>query len=133
MANVNITKNRTNGIRIWEPVHADELVTFDGAGTLKAGTILARDTGTGELVPFVKGGATTGNGDAKAVLGYELTAGSAESLSARPIIGGRIRAADLVIDADGDASNVDGAVLDELRDYGIVAMDTAQLSNFDNE
>lgn len=133
MPNVEITTNETNGIRILEPVHKDDLVTFAAAGTLAAGTILARDSVSLELVPFVKGGTTNENGIPKAVLGYELTAGAAGTLSARPIVGGRIRAADLVIDADGDATNVDAAVLDQLRDFGLVGLTTAQLSNFDNQ
>lgn len=133
MPNIEITTNETNGIRIWEPVHKDDLITFAGAGTLLAGTILARDSASLELVPYVKGGVTNENGIPKAVLGYELTAAGAGTLSARPIVGGRIRAADLVIDADGDATNVDAAVLDQLRDFGLVGLTTAQLSNFDNQ
>lgn len=133
MPNIEITTNETNGIRIWEPVHKDDLITFAGAATLLAGTILARDSISLELVPFVKGGTTNENGIPKAVLGYELTAAGAGTLSARPIVGGRIRAADLVIDADGDATNVDAEVLDQLRDFGLVGLTTAQLSNFDNQ
>lgn len=133
MDNIEITTNETNGIRVWEPVHKNDVIAFAGAGTLLAGTILARDSVSLELVPFVKGGTTNENGIPKAVLGYELTAAGAGSLAARPIVGGRIRSADLVIDADGDASNVDAAVLDQLRDFGVTALSTAQLSNFDNQ
>lgn len=133
MPNMEITTNKTNGIRIWEPVHKDDVVTFSGAGTLAAGTILARDSVSLKLVPFAKGGTTNENGIPKAVLGYDLTAGAAGDLPARPIVGGRIRSNDLVIDADGDATNVDAAVLDQLRDFGVVALSTAQLSEFDNQ
>lgn len=133
MPNIEITTNETNGVRIWEPVHKDDLIAFAADGTLLAGTILARDSVSLQLVPYVKGGVTNENGIPKAVLGYELTAAGAGALAARPIVGGRIRAADLVIDADGSAVNVDAAVLDQLRDFGLVGLTTAQLSNFDNQ
>lgn len=133
MANIEITTNETNGIRIWDPVHADDLVTFGAGGTFVAGTIMARDSVSLELIPFVKGGTTNENGIPKAVLGEDLVADAAGTVSARPLVGGTIRANDLVINADGDASNVDAAVLDQLRDFGLVALSTAQLSEFDNQ
>ena len=86
----------------------------------------------GKLVPF----ATDGAGGAqipKSVLRDALTAAGAGDLPARPIIGGRLRAGNLVIDADGDASNVTDAILDQLRDYGIVALSTSQLAELDNQ
>jgi len=133
MPNIEITTNTTNGIRIWEPVHADDVVNFAGAGTLLAGTILARDSISLRLVPFVKGGTTNANGVPVAVLEHDLTAAGAAVLSVRPIVGGQIRSVQLIINADGDDSNVDAAVLDQLRDYGIIALFTAQLSEFDNQ
>jgi len=84
------------------------------------------------LVPFVK---TTGTGGAaipKAVLQYEHTSAGAGNEPIRPIVSGVINATRLVINADGDASNVDNAVLDQLRDCGIVALDVKQLAHVDN-
>jgi hypothetical protein len=133
MPNIEITTNRTNGVRIWEPVHSDDAVTFAGAGTLLAGTILARDSVSLQLVPFVKGGTTDGNGVPVAVLDHELVAAGAGTLSIRPIVSGQIRSVQLVIDADGDDSNVDAAVIDQLRDYSIIALFTDQLSELDNQ
>jgi hypothetical protein len=133
MSNIEITTNQTNGIRIWEPIHKDDLVTLVGADVLLAGTILARDSVSLELVLFVKGGSTNENGIPKAVIDYGFTATGAGTFSVRALVGGRIRAADLVIDADGDATNVDAAVLDQLRDFGLVGLSTAQLSTFDNQ
>jgi hypothetical protein len=133
MANIETTNNKTRSLVLWEPVHADELVTFAGATTLLAGTILARDSVSLKLVPFVKGGSTNENGIPKAVLLGELTATGAGDLPCRPIVGGRLRKGDLVINADGDASNVDGAVVDQLRDYSIIALGTTQLAELDNQ
>ena len=132
MSNVTVTKNKVNGIVVWEPVFRDELITFTGIATLLAGTILARDTVSLKLVPYVKGGATNGNGIPNSVLLNELTSTGAGDLPERPIIEGRLRAPQLVIDADGDATNVDAIVIDELRTYGIVGQDVAQLDKFDN-
>ena len=133
MANIEITTNKARGVVVWEPVFKDELVTFGGAGTLLAGTILARDSVSLKMVPFVKGGVTNENGIPKAVLREELTAAGAGDLSTRPIIGGQLRAGDVVIDADGDASNVDAAVEDQLRDFGVTLLTATQLAQLDNQ
>lgn len=100
--------------------------------TVKAGTILARDSVTLKLVPYVKGGATNENGIPKAVLVNDATAAATGDVSVRPLIGGEARLAKLVIDADGDGSNIDAAVVDQLRDYGLIALETSQLAAYDN-
>lgn len=128
-----ITNNVTNGFVIWDPVYQDELITFAGAATLLEGTILARDSVSLKMVPFVKGGVTNENGIPKAILQNELTATGAGDLADRPAISGRVRSAKLVIDADGDASNIDAAVLDQLRDFTIIGQSTSQLAEFDNQ
>lgn len=133
MANIEITTNKARSVVVWDPVFEDDLVTFAGAATLKAGTILARDSVSLKLVPYVKGGATNENGIPKAVLLDDLTAAGAGDLPCRPIINGRLRKGDLVIDADGDASNVDAAVIDQLRDFTIIALGTTQLAERDNQ
>lgn len=133
MANIEITTNDTRSLVVWDPVHDDDVLTFAGAGTLLAGTILARDSVSLKLVPFVKGGSTNENGIPKAVLRVETTATGAGDVPCRPILAGRLRSRDLVIDADGDASNVDAAVLGQLRDYAIVAVGSTERSELDNQ
>ncbi len=133
MANIEITNNKTRKIQLWEPVFKDEKITFAGAGTLLEGTILARDSVSLLMVPYVKGGVTNENGIPKAVLTEELEATGAGDVAARPMVEGLARANDLVIDADGDASNIDDAVLDQLRDYGITGLSTTQLAQLDNQ
>lgn len=133
MPNIQIQNNKTRGIVIWDPVFEDDILTLAGADTLLAGTLLARDSVSLKLVLFVKGGATNENGIPKAVLLNELVVTGAGDFPLRPVISGRLRAGDLVIDADQDASNIDKAVLDQLRDFTIIGQATVQLAELDNQ
>ena len=45
-------------------------------------------------------------------------------------IEGNVRIDKLIIDADGDGSNVDKAILDQLRDYGITPRTVTELNDF---
>lgn len=100
----------------------DELMTFGAAGSVAAGTILARNTTSGKLVPFVKGG-TAGAGEPKAVLTYSVEVDAAGDVAIRAAIVGKVRKQRLVIAADGDDSNVDAAVIDGLRQVGLTPID----------
>lgn len=133
MPNLEITNNKTRGIVLWEPTFKNEIVSAAGADTFAAGTILARDSVSLKLVLFVKGGVANENGIPKAVLAEELVFAGAGDLPARPMVQGEVRTGDLIIDADGDATNIDAAVLDQLRDYGIVGLSTTQLAELDNQ
>lgn len=111
----------------------DELLTFTGAATVIGGTILARDSSSLKLVPFVIGGSTNGNGIPKAVVTHDVTATGAGDIAIRAMQSGNVRAARLVVNADGDASNITAKELDELRDYKIIALDTQELNGLDNQ
>jgi hypothetical protein len=111
----------------------DDVLTFAGADTFVKGTILARDNVSGKLVLFVKGGATNENGIPKAVLTYGVERAGAGDEAVRVLVKGRVRKDRLVIDADGDDSNIDETVCDQLRDYGITPVDTQQLAQLDNQ
>lgn len=111
----------------------DGLLTFAGAGTVVEGTILAVDSTTLKYVPFVKGGTTNENGIPKAVLTYDVVAAGAGDEAIRAGIEGYVRIDKLVIAADGDSSNVDKAVQDQLRDYGITPRTVSELNSFDNQ
>ena len=106
--------------------HREALLTFAGAATAKKGTILAVDSSTLKYVLFVKGGSSNGNGIPKAVLGYEVVATGASDIKVSAIVEGKLNKKRLVIHANGDDSAVDVAVLDQLRDYGIVAVNVEQ-------
>lgn len=116
-----------------DPEFRDETLTFAGSATYPEGTILARSTATGKLVPYVKGGNTDGNGTPKAVLTYGVTRSTAGDLPVRAMISGKVKLERLVIAADGDSSNVDAVVFDLLRAVGIVPLSVEQRAVLDNQ
>jgi len=133
MANLTITNNDLGSVILKDAQHADGLLTLAGADTIVDGTILAVDSSSLKYVLFVKGGSTNENGIPKAVLTNEIVSTGAGDVYARPMISGEVRQERLVIDADGDASNVDQAVKDQLRDYSIVAVSVTELNILDNQ
>ena len=133
MSNITITNNDLGSPILEEADFRDEILTVASAATIKAGTILARDSSTGKMVPFVKGGSTNGNGVPKSIITYEVTTSSAMDVAIRCAVEGDYRLERLVIDADGDASNIDGVVVDELRAYGLTPIDVTELNIYDNQ
>lgn len=113
--------------------HRDDVLTFAGADDFAEGTILARDSVSGKLVLFVKGGVVNENGIPKAVLTYPVSNAGAGDVNIRAMVSGDVRKERLIIDADGDDSNIDAAVIDQLRDYGIVAHNVKELAILDNQ
>lgn len=111
----------------------DGLLTLAGAVTVKEGTILARDSVSGKFVLFVKGGATNENGIPKAILTYSVTSTGAGDVAIRPGIEGQYRKERLVIHADGNSTNVDAVVTDQLRDYGLTPISVRELGSYDNQ
>ncbi len=86
----------------------------------------------GKMYPY----ATDGIGGVQKplmVLTYAITATGAGNEYARPMKEGTVRTERLVIDADGDASNVTAAILDELRSAGISAKSVTDDSVLDNQ
>jgi len=108
-----------------------ELITFTGVATLLAGCILARDTSTMKMVPYVKGGVANGNGVPDTVLLYPVTSTGAGDVMSDVLIRGDVRKERLVINADGTDANIDGAVIDQLRARGITPLTTKQLAVLD--
>jgi len=133
MANLEITNIDVGNVILREADFEDGLLTFTGAATIAAGTILARDSVSLKYVPFVKGGVTNENGIPKAVLTYSVTAAGAGDEAFRAMISGYVRKERLIIDADGDDSNVDNVVRDQLRDYDIVVQNVQELAQLDNQ
>lgn len=130
---MDVTNNDLGSIILKDAVFRDEPLTFTGADTYLAGTILARDSSTDKLIAFVAGGSTNENGIPKAVLTYDVVATGAGDIQIRAMVGGTVRKSRLIIDADGDDSNVDAVVLDMLRDYGIFTEDVQELNIQDNQ
>lgn len=133
MSNLTITNIDTGNVIVKSGVFEDNLLTFVGVATIKAGTILARDSVSLKLVPFVKGGVTNENGIPKAVITYAVTSTGAGDIAVRALIAGVVNKSRLVIDADGDATNVDAKVRDQLRDYDIDVVDVTELNELDNQ
>lgn len=133
MSNITITPNILGNVILKDGEFRDDLLTFADAGTVKEGTILARDNNSLKLVPYVKGGSTNGNGTPIAVLTYDVTATGSGDVPIRSMVRGSVRAQRLVIDADGDDSNVDAVVRDQLRDYSLVPIDGQELNILDNQ
>jgi hypothetical protein len=123
-----LTSINVGSVALGDEAMRDELLTFGGIATVVAGTILARDSVSLKLVPFVKGGSTNQNGVPKAVLGYDVTSTGAGDVPVRAIVSGKLNKQRLIINADGTGANIDGAVLDQLRAYGLVPQDVLQTS-----
>lgn len=133
MANLTITNNDLGSVVHEKGSFRDDLLTFAGAATVVEGTILARDSASLKLVPYVIGGSTNENGIPKAILTYDVTATGAGDVPIRDMVSGAVRAERLVVDADGDASNITAAILDQLRAYGLVSIDVQELNILDNQ
>jgi len=128
-----ITNLDTGNVIYKDPSYEEGLITFTGAGTLAEGTILARDSVSGNFVPYVIGGSSNGNGVPKAILTYPVTAAGAGNVTARPAVKGHFIKSRSVVDADGDDSNITSAIRDELRGYGILLVDVSELNILDNQ
>ena len=127
-----IIVNNDNGSVVIEG-QADRFDTFTApASVVLEGTILARLTATLKLVVFVKGG-SLGAEIPVSVLTYEVDGGGGGDVEVTTFVDGKVDLNRLVISADGDASNIDAAVIDQLQDYGIVALPVSQLNILDNQ
>jgi len=96
------------------------------AGDFATMTVAAADN---DVVIF----AVDGTGGAQVplmVLTYDITTTGAADVAARPMISGRVVRERLVIDAGGTVTD---SIVDQLRDYGIVAESVTQLSTLDNQ
>lgn len=86
----------------------------------------------GKMVPF----ATDGAGGAQIplqIMGYEVVAAGAGNVPVRPGISGSYKLERLVIAADGDASNVTDAIVDQLRHFGLIPLNFTELNQLDNQ
>lgn len=118
------------------------VTTFNEAGLTMAITegstdFVAADTFTmvvvanGKMVPFAIGG-VAGAGVPKAILTYDVSKTGAGDEPIRAMVGGEVRKEKLILDADGDGSNITDAILDQLRDFSIVSADVQELNIADN-
>jgi len=135
MTNLTITNLDLGNVILQEVDSRDESLHFFVDKTIFAGTILARENVNNHLVPFIKGGTTNGDDIPLAVLSYDVigVGGINFEIPIRALIAGKVRKERLIIDVDGDASNVDDVVIDQLRDFSIIAIDVQELNILDNQ
>ena len=112
-----------------------ETVAFAGTDTFVYGTIFSRSTASGKLALYVKGGATDGNGVPVAILLESSInrTGSGDVTGVLVLTSGKVRKDKLVIDADGNSTNIDAVVMSLLQSQGIsvtTALDHAVANNF---
>jgi hypothetical protein len=123
MANYDVTTNRYGGsIALDQAVHRDEVLVFAGAGTVLKGTLLGRVTATGKLKPMATA-ANDGSQNAQSVLTYDVTATGAGDVAIRAMVEGQVNRNRLIIALDGNGTNITPAILDQLRNFGIVPVD----------
>lgn len=132
MANLTTTNVDLGNVVLEGVADHDGLFT-NVIGITKAGTILARIISTGKFTPFVKGGVADGNGIPKAVLTYDVEHLAIGDVAVRVLEVGKVNFNRLIILADGDNTNVDETVRDELRDFGIEVQNVQDLSILDNQ
>jgi len=134
MSNITITNIDLGNVILKDAQFNDDLLTFTAADvTVLSGTILARDSVSFKLVPYVKGGVTNENGIPKSVLTYDVTSTAIGDVSIRDMVSGSVRSNRLIIDADGTGVNIDKVVLDELRDYSLISIEVQELNILDNQ
>lgn len=131
MANLIKTNVDVGNFQLGDNAFKDDTYVFTGALTIEEGTILARLTASEQLVPFVIGGS----------LGAEIPVGiateqiivtGAGTPPTRILISGKVRKERLIVQADGDDSNIDQIVRDELQQAGIQAINVKELQILDN-
>lgn len=83
----------------------------------------------GNFQPF----AVTDPEPPSAVLTYAVTRSTAGNEPCRVLVAGTVNKDRLILDADGNGSNITDVHLDQLRGFGIVALDVAQLGQQDNQ
>ena len=107
------------------------VITEGGTDFSAADTFTMAVVANGKMVPFVVGG-VAGAGVPTAVISYDVVAAGAGDEPCRPAISGQVRKEKLIIDADGDGSNITDAILDLLRNFTIVSQDVQELNIADN-
>lgn len=104
------------------------------SGVVADNTLVAQDTSTLKLVPYVKGGTTNGNGVVYGVVTKGFTATASGDTAVRAAVGPGAKFVKdyLVIHADGDASNIDAAVKLLCLNVGINVVESTDLHVADN-
>ena len=124
-----ITNEDLSQVFCFDATYRTETLVFAGADVLAPGTIMARVTASGKLVPC-NPVAIDGTENPVAILDYEVTATGAGDIQARVGIAGKFRVGEILF--DGGAA-VTAAHLDQLRGVGLIPVVTHNVLGLDNQ
>lgn len=130
MANLTHTQIAGTDVVIQTIESIDDTLNHGGAATIARGTILARNTTSGKLGVYASGG-TDGLNVPKYVLLNECVFSGSGDLPCQAMSVGEVWKSLLIVQADGDDSNIGYAVLEALRPT-IVARLHTELGVVDN-
>lgn len=129
MPNIEITQNDTSTVELFDITTQPDTLTATGEVAYVAGTLLGRITASGKLAAYTSG-AADGSENPVAVLAADVSFADAGDKAVWPIVAGKVRKRKLVAHGVGA---VTVAEADALRDYGIIPIDTVELTKQDNE
>ncbi len=105
----------------------------DGSTDFVAGaTFTITVAADGKLVPYNPAGAG-GVQRPIAVLTHDCSRTGAGDVAIRAMVYGKVNKQRLIINVDGNGTNITAPILDQLRRAGIVAIDVKDLSVLDNQ
>ena len=133
MANISAQNVNVGNVLLAYGEFRDYTLAGTANDVIAEGTILSRNSSNGNLQLYVKGGTSNGNGVPSVVMTYGVTIPSGGTIPVRGLVSGVVRKERLIIDADGNASNIDNAVIDGLRTLGITPIDVFELLIQDNQ
>lgn len=129
MSNLEIVNQDTSVVPIGDNEYKTATFTAVGANTYPAGTVLARNSSTDKWEVYVDAGAN-GTGIAKSVLQQELITTGAGDVGYRIMEKGRVDQNKLSIFGGGGVTE---AMIDSLRDYGILCEPVEETGRLDNQ
>ena len=110
-----MTQNDTGSLFLCTPICQDDVIATTGADELARGTVMARVTASGKLGLYAPGG-SGGLSVPVGILSHAVSASGAGDHACRLAVKSECNKRFLVLDADGDDSNITAAVKDALRD-----------------
>lgn len=130
---ITITNVDIGSVQLGNGQFRDAEITFAGAATYPAGTLLAVPTAApaGPYFAWLNS-ASDGTEVAVAVLTYDVTASGAGDVPCRVLVAGDVIQERLIEASTGDGSNIDEETIRQLQDNNITALNTAQLARVDN-
>lgn len=132
MATVTKTNIDNTSIVLDGASYRDHTFTFAGAATYPAGLLVALNTSTKKLVPYVAAG-VNGTDRPVTVLTYEITAAGAGDIALRMLQAGTVRADYLyTAAAPGTLGITDQVLLGNLQDNNIATVFSDDRSAYDN-